>query len=112
MSQNKKQIRANFRKDVFERDKYTCRCCGFVALPGRVEDTLDAHHITDRSEMPSGGYVKENGISVCAECHKKAEKYHISEGKEWEPGFHPDELYAKIGSSHEKAVKASEKLRL
>lgn len=70
---------------------------------------LDAHHITDRTEMPNGGYVKENGISVCDDCHLKAEEFH-STGTAVE-GFSPDDLYQKIGSSHEKAVTAAEKLK-
>ena len=60
--------------------------------------------------MPHGGYVKENGITLCPDCHSKAEKWHKSGGVSWEPGYHPNELYAKIGSSYEMAVAASEKL--
>lgn len=72
----------------------------------RVE--LDAHHITDRNEMPNGGYVKENGISLCPECHKKAELYHTSNKTVWHPGFHPNDLYAKIHSSYEISTEMSE----
>ena len=54
MSQKKKQIRDNFRNEVFSRDKNCCLKCG--------EKAVDAHHITDRNEMPNGGYVKENAI--------------------------------------------------
>ena len=60
---------------------------------------VDSHHITDRTEIINGGYCKENGIALCTECHVKAEKFHITQGREWEKGFHPDELYAIIGSS-------------
>ncbi len=49
--------------------------------------------------MPNGGYVKENGISVCDDCHLLAE--------DAAPGFEPEVLYEKIGSSHEAALKAS-----
>lgn len=65
------------------------------------------------------GEIQFNGITLCkydaegreeTSCHMKAEKFHISEGKEWVPGMHPDELYKLIGSSKEEAVKASEKL--
>ena len=44
---------------VFVRDGYACRTCGFASTPRRAEDELDAHHITDRNEMPNGGYVAE-----------------------------------------------------
>lgn len=109
---NKKEIRKKFKDDVFKRDKYTCRLCDakFGAL--EAEKELDSHHITDRNEMPNGGYVKENGISLCKdECHMKAEKFHITGGEEWEEGAHPEDLYKLIGSSYELAVKASEKLK-
>lgn len=58
--------------------------------------------------MPGGGYVKENGISLCPECHEKAEIFH-STGKAF-PGYAPEDLYRKIGSSETKARTASEKL--
>ena len=58
--------------------------------------------------MPNGGYVLENGASLCAECHKKAEQFHET-GTSF-PGYSPEELYAAIDSSHEKAVEASKKL--
>jgi len=98
----KKQIRSNFRCEVLKRDKHTCKKCK------KKSDNLDAHHITDRNYMPGGGYVKENGITLCEECHAKAEKHHAT-GK-CESGFNPFELYNSIGSSLEKATNASQKL--
>lgn len=103
----KQLIREKFREAVFKRDNHRCKCCG------RKDVRLDAHHITDRNEMPNGGYVKENGITLCDTsdgCHFKAEKYHSSGKKEGVPGFLPDDLYSLIGSTYEKAVIASEKL--
>jgi len=55
--------------------------------------------------MPNGGYVKENGVSVCDECHLKAETF-WSTGEAIE-GFAPEDLYNLIGSSLEIAVNAS-----
>ena len=73
---------------------------------------LDAHHITDRTEMPNGGYVKENGISLCKEkCHLLAEEYHISGNTKWIDNFHPDDLYKLINSNKELAIKKSNLLR-
>ncbi len=107
MSQKKKQIREKFRTDVFERDNFCCQGCD---LKGDSE-TLDAHHIIDRNELPNGGYVKENGITLCKErCHILAEKFHETDGKEWEDGFHPDDLFKLIDSSSELAYKKSKKL--
>jgi hypothetical protein len=68
---------------------------------------IDAHHITDRNKMPNGGYVKENGITVCEECHLKAEKFHQTGGLEWEEGFHPNDLYKLIDSSFNLALQKS-----
>ncbi len=97
MSRRKKIVRETFRRTVFERDHHTCRICG-------SEDDIAAHHITDRTLMPNGGYHMSNGITLCPECHIKAEKFHQSGGKEWEPGMHPRDLYGLICSDHETAV--------
>lgn len=106
----KKLLRAQFRKDVFDRDRHKCRCCGKSGYDRQDEPVvgkvpLDAHHITNRDEMPNGGYVKENGISVCDDCHLKAEAF-WSTGEAIE-GFSPDDLYKIINSSFDEAVKSS-----
>lgn len=103
----KKMIRARFRTVVFERDGNMCAMCDYV--PDR-EGSLDAHHITDRNDMPNGGYVLQNGITLCADCHVEAEKFHST--GEIVTGFTPTDLYKVIGSSHEEAVKASERLNV
>lgn len=100
MFSTKKDIRRKFKSDVFKRDKYVCQVCGIE----KSEEYLDAHHISDRSIMSNGGYVLSNGITVCKDvCHMKVEKFHISDGQEWTPGLHPNDLYEKIGSSKEQA---------
>ena len=101
MSKKKKQIRENFRNSVFKRDNYRCKKCG-------RNKNLDAHHITDRNEMPNGGYVLENGITLCDDkCHIKAEKWHISNKTNYYEGFHPNDLYELINSSYEVAHEKS-----
>ncbi len=108
MSSEKKLIRERFRTATFTRDGHKCRGCGWgLFRPGEVE--LDAHHITDRNLMPNGGYVKENGISLCPTCHEKAEVFH-STGTAL-PGWAPEDLYKMIGSTYEEAVKASQRLK-
>ena len=99
----KKQIRQAFRDVCFKRDKNRCRTC-----PSTEE--LTVHHITDRNEIAHGGYVKENGITLCPKCHKLAEVYHENGGEIYTPTFHPSDLYELIGSSYQKAVEASERL--
>jgi len=100
---NKKQIRNNFVQAVFERDGHKCVMCG-------RKHTLNAHHIIDRHEIINGGYVKENGITLCAgedkdNCHWKAEQYHAT-GIDYY-GYSQEELFKRIGSSLELATEAS-----
>jgi hypothetical protein len=120
---SKKQVRKNFRDSVFSRDGYRCRICGNKPLESEVEQYLDSHHILDRNSPEfngTGGYVKENGITLCKydengseedSCHMKAERFHISGGVEWEEGMHPDDLYKMIGSSKELAIEKSANLK-
>lgn len=104
---NKQIIRKKFRDEVLTRDGYKCKVCG------RNDVKLDPHHIENRENMPNQGYVKENGITLCDcvdGCHMKAEKYHITNGKDCDEGFHPTELFKLIGSNLELAKKESRKL--
>lgn len=96
MKQLHKKWRKEFNNAVFTRDKNVCKVCGDGGK-------LDAHHITDRHDLPNGGYVPSNGISLCEPCHIKAGEHHITDGKTWPNGFHPNDLYAMIGSSYEQA---------
>lgn len=105
MSEQKKIIRAKFRASVFDRDGFKCRMCGY--RPKNIID-LDAHHITGRSSIIGGGYVSENGISLCSICHIRAEKFH-KDNKIF-LGYSPEDLYNKIESSFEIAEKASKRL--
>ena len=89
----KKLIRKNFREACFKRDKFSCVMCPFTSAVLKDEVELDAHHITDRNLLPNGGYVKENGISLCEDCHLKAEIFH-STGTAYF-GFSPEDLYKK-----------------
>ena len=118
----KRQIRSEFREAVFRRDQYACQVCGRQWRPEDSDPVLqrvNAHHITDRSEMPNGGYVPENGITVCdvasfadssQSCHMRVEQWHVSGGTSVEEGLDPASLYRIIGSSHEEAVESSWRL--
>ena len=110
----KQQIRDKFRNDVFERDNYKCVICG------KSDVKLDAHHITNRKLIINGGYVKENGITLCDTwngCHFKAEqfncgyteKYIIETKGDYLIEFTSENLYKKTNSSYELAYKKSEK---
>jgi len=106
MSKKKKEIRRKFRDSVFKRDNFGCKVCKNKFK----EDELDAYHITDRNDMPNGGYTKMNGITVCLPCHELVEVWHRSGHENYEEGLHPNDLYKMINSSYEKAYKASEKI--
>lgn len=110
---SKKLVRDNFRNKTTKRDKSICVMCGYNPIDS---SELDAHHITSRDIMPFGGYCIENGITLCTDrsrkedCHNKAEKLHSS-GFAF-LGYTPDDLYAKINSSYEKAYRNSLLLEL
>lgn len=87
MSSKKKKIRIEFREAVLKRDNHACRKCD-----GNGTVWLDAHHIVDRNEISDGGYILSNGITLCEECHKKAEVYHSSNKTKYIPGYHPKDL--------------------
>lgn len=107
------------------RDGYRCRFCGELGKDrqgsddwkkyhGRIRDEsalvdLDAHHIMPREDMPNGGYVKENGISLCSDCHLKAEEW--CQTGTGPAGFSPDDLFRLIQSDLDNAIAASEKLK-
>lgn len=110
MSLEKKLIRKRFRDLCYARDKLTCVMCGLkVSSIEEAEKILDVHHITNPKKIINGGYVPENGISLCSDCHLKAEEYH-STGTSF-PGYSPDDLYKVINSNIEKATQASIKLK-
>lgn len=58
----------NWRTNVYERDKYTCQCCGNFA--GR----LNAHHIYQFSDYENLRYNEDNGITLCTKCHDSTEE--------------------------------------
>lgn len=112
---DKKKIRASFRLAVFTRDGYKCRVCGEAGN----DETLDPHHITPREQMPNGGYVAANGITLCKKpggCHEQAEAF--LQRHQPLPGVDllvvslvgPGTLYRLIGSSYTQAVEAAERL--
>ena len=100
--QDHKRWRKEFNEKCLERDGHKCVFCN-------VDTDLDVHHITDRHEMPNGGYAISNGITVCETHHLMCEEHHRTGHAV--VGFHPDDLYAKIGSSKSKAYIDSQNLK-
>lgn len=67
----------NWRKQVFNRDFYTCQCCGDRNGHG-YSVKLCAHHIKNWKDYPDERYIVDNGITLCEECHKE---FHSRYGK-------------------------------
>ena len=99
--QDHKRWRKEFNEVCFERDNHKCVFCN------ETED-IDAHHITDRHEMPNGGYVISNGITVCTKHHLKCELYDINGDEEI---YTPNALYIKINSTFDTAYNDSLNLK-
>ena len=62
----------DWRKAVFERDRYTCQHCG------KVGGELNAHHIKAWKSFPELRFEVSNGQTLCADCHRE---YHREHGK-------------------------------
>lgn len=101
---SKKSIRENFRNSVFSRDTHKCVFCD-------VTTDLDAHHITDRHLIFNGGYVKENGITLCRLHHDLVEDWNRY-GEVTDEKYHPDNLYKLIKSNRPIAFRESARLAI
>ncbi|MBW3113487.1 HNH endonuclease [Bacillus sp. MCCB 382] len=55
---------ANWRKKVFEKDNFTCQCCG-----DNTGGNLEAHHILNFSNNHHQRFEVDNGITMCRNCH-------------------------------------------
>jgi hypothetical protein len=97
--QDHKKWRKQFNEDCLTRDNHKCVFCDNT-------ENLDVHHITDRKEMPNGGYVMSNGIALCPEHHLKCEAFHMIGSCENDM-YLPENLYKKINSSYDTAYSDS-----
>lgn len=55
-----------WRKSVYERDSYTCQCCG-----DSKGGNLVAHHYKNYSEHKELRTEINNGVTLCNKCHRK-----------------------------------------
>ena len=53
-----------WRSAVYERDNYTCQCCG------KVGGNLNAHHMESYSSNKELRTTVSNGVTLCEKCHK------------------------------------------
>lgn len=67
----------DWRKFVFNRDLYTCQCCGVRNGCGKYV-RLEAHHIKNWKDNPEDRFDVNNGITLCIKCHLL---FHSSYGK-------------------------------
>lgn len=67
-------IYKEWRKAVFERDKYTCVFCGDKSKKGNPV-ILNADHIKPFAYFPELRYKITNGRTLCLGCHKKTDTY-------------------------------------
>ena len=58
-----------WRKNVFERDDYTCQECG------QVGGKLCAHHLKEFAKYPELRTDISNGQTLCYNCHYKTHNY-------------------------------------
>ena len=63
----------HFRNRVFERDNYTCQCCGSRSSKNNPIK-INAHHINNYYSDIDNRYNIDNGITLCEKCHKKFHK--------------------------------------
>jgi hypothetical protein len=62
-----------WRRKVYERDKYTCQCCGINSGHGKTVN-LNAHHLDNYIEFPDLAIEVSNAITLCENCHKDFHK--------------------------------------
>ncbi len=63
-----------WRKEVFERDRYTCQGCGAKCGNGK-KIILHPHHVLSKVKFPELAFDIKNGLTLCVGCHKKTDNY-------------------------------------
>lgn len=69
MTGRKLFINAQWRKEVFERDNYTCQCCG-----DNRGGSLVAHHLNSYNSDVENRFNVNNGITILSDIHKQFHK--------------------------------------
>lgn len=64
---SRKSARDHFREAVLRRDGHSC------VAPGCLNPGTEVHHLIERRLFPDGGYIADNGVSLCPEHHVLAE---------------------------------------
>lgn len=58
----------DWRESVFVRDGFKCQICG------QIGGELNAHHIKTFKDHPALRFDVNNGITLCAKCHRELHK--------------------------------------
>lgn len=61
----------SWREAVFSRDKWICQDCSVYRRYGRGRYALHAHHLLSWAEHPTERFEVNNGVTLCAPCHRK-----------------------------------------
>jgi hypothetical protein len=62
-----------WRKEIFEKNNYTCQLCGARSGNGKHIE-LQAHHILPWREFKRLRHDLENGVALCVNCHNKTKR--------------------------------------
>lgn len=86
-----------WQRNVFERDNYTCQCCG------KRGGNLNAHHLYNFAEYEDLRYEVENGITLCEKCHliNYPNSFHSIYGEKHNT---PEQIYEYINIRKQEAV--------
>jgi 5-methylcytosine-specific restriction endonuclease McrA len=63
-----------WRKQVYERDNYTCQICGIRSGKG-IKVLLEADHIKPWFSHPELRFEISNGRTLCKSCHRKTDTF-------------------------------------
>jgi len=58
-----------WRLKVFKRDYFTCQICGL-----KKSNHINAHHVLPWKDYPKYRYRRNNGLTLCVDCHKEIHK--------------------------------------
>ena len=63
---------ANIRREVYQRDNYTCRDCGHRGTTGKGEGSIQAFHL--KPIRDGGEHTPDNMITLCYSCRRHRER--------------------------------------
>lgn len=72
-----------WRKQVYERDNYTCQCCLMHRISSK-QPPLNAHHIENYAQHEDKQTDINNGITLCKICHDKFHHIYGKKDNNWQ----------------------------